>query len=383
METVRELVSEGSDVVVCRDYGILRSVIEGVASLKFAVRSRERDEFVVSLGVGRLMKIVQLGFSSGEFLLNVEDNLWAVKDRILNGFYFGFDRSEFEGKLRETLSLFKLSKNYCLVLLNLRSLDDLSAKTLHEVVHLPSLRHKIIVFVLTREKFPKNIKHRISVSKNKMIFVNTFGEVFANNNDVLNIFYYLEVTREKFLENQQIVLRNLGEGVNRTSKLNEMEVAVEFSRDVLGGLMKERAVKCVRDVNKKSIAKLVAEMDDHALNLVPFCLHPSFLIKVIIKTFSLRLRSNEKGLVVNIDTHNLKSVRYLQTPEGRELKMKFLKFYLQQDAPHNTYSCNPLTELQLHKLVEIISEEIEEETNYDTPKKQDKRESYSELKAFR
>jgi len=65
--------------------------------------------------------------------------------------------------------------------------------------------------------------------------------------------------------------------------------------------MKQRTLKCVKDVNNKSIAKIIPEINGNHIILVPFCLHSSFLIRVILKTFSHRLRGHDKGLVINID----------------------------------------------------------------------------------
>jgi hypothetical protein len=67
----------------------------------------------------------------------------------------------------------------------------------------------------------------------------------------------------------------------------------------------------VRDVNNKSIAKLIVQASGNTLEFVPFCLHLSFLYKAILTTFALRLKHYEKGLVINIDGTDLSALRYL------------------------------------------------------------------------
>lgn len=44
---------------------------------------------------------------------------------------------------------------------------------------------------------------------------------------------------------------------------------------------------------------------------MPFCLHISFIYKVILTTFTLRLKHYEKGMVISIDGTDLSSLRYL------------------------------------------------------------------------
>lgn len=120
----------------------------------------------------------------------------------------------------------KLNKNYSLIVFNLNKLDDLLPKTINEIVHLPSLCSKIIIFVITREKFPKNIQHRISVSRNKMIFINAHGEVYANNDEIINICHYIEISQLKFDENIDIVLENLGNGIKDSKKSSWNQIQI-------------------------------------------------------------------------------------------------------------------------------------------------------------
>lgn len=85
-------------------------------------------------------------------------------------------------------------------------------------------------------------------------------------------------------------------------------------KNTLGEVLKKRALRLVRDVNNKSIAKLIVNSNEYSLEIMPFCLHLSFLYKAILTTFAIRLGRYEKGLVIHIDSTDLSSLRYLQVP---------------------------------------------------------------------
>ena len=50
-------------------------------------------------------------------------------------------------------------------------------------------------------------------------------------------------------------------------------------------MLRERALRCVQDVNRKSLAKIVPELRGDHLVLTPFALQPAFLLKVALATF--------------------------------------------------------------------------------------------------
>ena len=88
---------------------------------------------------------------------------------------------------------------------------------------------------------------------------------------------------------------------------------------------------------------------------MPFCLHLSFLYRNILTTFALRLKHYEKGMVIAVDGTDLSALPYLEAPEGPERTLKFLRFYLRNSEPRLTYACNPISESQLQRMVELIS----------------------------
>jgi hypothetical protein len=182
-------------------------------------------------------------------------------------------------------------------------------------VHLSSQRFRVIVFVIIHEKFPRNIQHRIPVAKHKVIFVNTFGDLYANTGQLIDLFYYLEINKSSFETNQNIILEQLGSGLDKYYWKN-LSLVLEFPRNALGEVLRKRALRLVRDGNNKSIAKLIVQSNGNSLELVPFCLHLSFLYKAILTTFALRLKHYEKGMVISIDGTDLSTLRYLEMLEG-------------------------------------------------------------------
>ena len=189
-----------------------------------------------------------------------------------------------------------------------------------------------------------------------MIFLNTYGDIYANSNQPIDIFYFIEINKSKFEENQKIILEELAIGIKTSYKKNS-KLIIEFHRNKIGEIMREKSLKLIRDVNNKSIAKLIGEINNERLELYPFCLHVSFLYKVILKTFANRLKNNEKAMVINIDGSNFKTSEYLEIPEGREINIKFLPFCLNHFLElRSAYASNPITEDQLVKMIEMISD---------------------------
>lgn len=180
-------------------------------------------------------------------------------------------------------------------------------------MHLSSQRFKVIVFVITHERFPRNIQHRIPVAKHKVIFLNTLGDLYANTGQLIDLFYYLEINRTSFEANQNIILEQLGSGLAKYYWKHH-SLVLDFPRNALGEVLKRRAARLARDCNNKSIAKLVVQANGSTLELVPFCLHISFLYRAILTTFALRLKQYEKGMVINVDGTDLSAHRCLTVP---------------------------------------------------------------------
>ena len=69
----------------------------------------------------------------------------------------------------------------------------------------------------------------------------------------------------------------------------------------------------IKEVNKRSIAKLALKKEAGATHIIPFCVDLHFLYSVILRTFCLRLRSHHHGLVLAIDGPNLSSSPFLNS----------------------------------------------------------------------
>lgn len=60
-------------------------------------------------------------------------------------------------------------------------------------------------------------------------------------------------------------------------------------------------------------------------------------------------------MVISIDGTDLSSLRYLEVPEGPERSLKFLKFCLRTREVRVSYACNPMSEAQVQRMLEMIS----------------------------
>lgn len=165
--------------------------------------------------------------------------------------------------------------------------------------------------MITNEKLAHNIHHRFHIASSNIIFLSTHGELYGGF-ELINIFFFLEVNRNSFEANQAIILEELGAGLSK-HYWKDGSLVLNFPRNTLGDILKMRALQLTKDVNNKSIAKLIPHLTEHSLHLIPFCLHPSFLYRVILTTFSLKL--TEPGIVIAIDSTDLSAFRYLDVAE--------------------------------------------------------------------
>jgi hypothetical protein len=78
---------------------------------------------------------------------------------------------------------------------------------------LTSLKYDTVVVVLTHERFPRNIHDKVPVIKNRLIILNTDGEIYSNGKDTIDLFDYLEITKSKFDENCKLIAEKIGKGL--------------------------------------------------------------------------------------------------------------------------------------------------------------------------
>lgn len=93
-------------------------------------------------------------------------------------------------------------------------------------------------------------------------------------------------------------------------------MTLEFPKGAFGQLLQRRALRAVRDINRKSLAKIVAEGREEVMELLPFVLHPAFLLRVALSTFGGGLRPFEKGVVLSVESEGLCESGWLEQPEG-------------------------------------------------------------------
>jgi hypothetical protein len=69
-------------------------------------------------------------------------------------------------------------------------------------------------------------------------------------------------------------------------------------------------LKAIRDFNRKSLAKISVRKDRNVLEMVPFLLHPAFLLKTLKKMFTERLKPSERGVIVCIDSKGVELLEH-------------------------------------------------------------------------
>lgn len=74
-----------------------------------------------------------------------------------------------------------------------------------------SQKRNITVYILLKQKFPNNIRKRIPASSHdKIIFINTVGEIYCNGEKTLSLFDLLELHLDKFMTNLKAVKEVIG-----------------------------------------------------------------------------------------------------------------------------------------------------------------------------
>jgi hypothetical protein len=48
--------------------------------------------------------------------------------------------------------------------------------------------------------------------------------------------------------------------------------------------------------------------------LIPFALHPVFLLKVALATFTSRLRNDQKGIIISIESEGFTETKWMEPP---------------------------------------------------------------------
>lgn len=139
-------------------------------------------------------------------------------------------------------------------------------------------------------------------------------------------------------------------------------VCLEIENTVLENITKQWLVKCVRKVNKKSIAKLILNTNGNVVTLVPFVLHPNFLLKTVLTSFAGIIKGNEKGLILSIEAKNISNMKWLEPPEGREVNLEYCRFRLKEKEERYCYESTPLGDNDMRELLDVISYYSEERT---------------------
>lgn len=88
---LKEMLDEQVDAFVCKSYRHVSDLIEKFSDMKYIVKNRSKDEFVVDLETARQLKILYHSYDVAEYIQNFEESIDFVKKKIMSGFYFSFD----------------------------------------------------------------------------------------------------------------------------------------------------------------------------------------------------------------------------------------------------------------------------------------------------
>lgn len=100
-------------------------MLTSFSSLHYNLYCSKPDVFTLRKNRGRQVKLIFFSFSPRDFLLNIEEELEDFKEKLLEHYYFSFEAKEFELKLGEKLSVWRMSKCQCLIILQVWKLDEL------------------------------------------------------------------------------------------------------------------------------------------------------------------------------------------------------------------------------------------------------------------
>ena len=87
---------------------------------------------------------------------------------------------------------------HCLIVLHLLSLNELSQKIIGDLIQLSTFKYDAWIAVLVEERLPHNIREVVPLYKNRMIVVDTHGQIHTNG-DQSSIYDYIEISKEKFV----------------------------------------------------------------------------------------------------------------------------------------------------------------------------------------
>lgn len=64
--------------------------------------------------------------------------------------------------------------------MQIKRIEDLSVKTIADILELTSLKYDVVVIILVQERFPRNLHSKIPAIKNRLLILNTEGEIYSN-----------------------------------------------------------------------------------------------------------------------------------------------------------------------------------------------------------
>ncbi len=137
-------------------------------------------------------------------------------------------------ELSSTLNRIQLPKYHCLIVIQVKRIEDLSIKITGDLLQLSSLKYDVAVIIIVNEKLSRSIYDKFPLNKNKMLIISTEGEVYFNGNEPTDIFKYIEIGKQKFEESLNIFLDKVDETLLTVKKYPNYKMSLEFPKGAFG-----------------------------------------------------------------------------------------------------------------------------------------------------
>lgn len=107
------------------------------------------------------------------------------------------------------------------------------------------------------------------------------------------------------------------------------------------------------------MAKLSVDLQGNTMNLLPFVLHPTFLLRAALKAFTGAVKGFQKTFVLSIEAERKIDGRWLQLLEGQEANLQVCRFCLCEQE-RRKFGCSPMNEEDIQQLLDIVEEFTEQ-----------------------
>ncbi len=150
ISNIQNLIDQGVDIIVCSQPLAAKQIANYASNQKYRLKSSGKNEFVVLDGNKLVVKVVLHGFLQNNFLDHIEITIKKLDVLLFKGFYFKYSQKEIRKQLRNALIQIRSTKHECLIVLQIKKIDDLSVKSIADILQLTSLKYEVVVIILTQ-----------------------------------------------------------------------------------------------------------------------------------------------------------------------------------------------------------------------------------------